>query len=234
MRKFIYFLTTVLGLLTVYPASLMAAYFDATIYDMDANQRFISRRVYNDTPRTNLYTIKAYKIARPGQGNERELISAEKELVWSPLKFIIQPEGREFFKLYYRGAEDDKERYYRVIFEESPISFLTFQKDSKTMGVVPVVAMSTILVVRPRDLHFNYEINESVGIIKNTGNTYFRVILQTGCNGSDMNSFQFYMLPGESWKGNLARANNRKFIVGLGQYHRLGEGCFKSDDQRQD
>lgn len=56
--------------------------------------------------------------------------------------------------------------------------------------------MSTILIVRPRKTRFQYEINEATGTIKNTGNTYFRVILQKGCNGDDESSTQFYMLPG--------------------------------------
>ncbi|MGM1328791.1 molecular chaperone, partial [Klebsiella michiganensis] len=51
-------------------------------------------------------------------------------------------------------------------------------------------------------------------------------ILQKGCNGDDESSTQFYMLPGESWTGPEAKNSNRKYIVALGRYHQLGEGCF--------
>lgn len=68
--------------------------------------------------------------------------------------------------------------------------------EQKKLNIVPSVSMSTILIVRPRKTRFQYEINEATGTIKNTGNTYFRVILQKGCNGDDESSTQFYMLPG--------------------------------------
>jgi hypothetical protein len=85
--------------------------------------------------------------------------------------------------------------------------------------------MSTILIVRPRKTRFQYEINEATGTIKNTGNTYFRVILQKGCNGDDESSTQFYMLPGRA--GQAPRLNsNRKYIVALGRYHQLGRAVL--------
>ncbi len=206
------------------PAS--GVYFNAIVYDMDASKDFIARPIINDTSRSNLYTISAYKISRPGAGNESAVLASAKDLIWSPLKFTIQPDGKEYFKLYYRGPYDNIERYYRVIFKESPITIFPFRQAQKNMDIIPVVAMSTILVVRPRKTELKYTIDEKSGVIRNTGNTFFRVILQKGCNGDDESSKQFYMLPGESWKGPEAQGNNKKYIVALGRYHQLGSGCF--------
>lgn len=89
---------------------------------MDASKDFISRPLVNDTSSNNLYTISAYKIARPGNGNERPVPGQDKDLVWSPLQFTVQANGQEYFKLYYRGPGDDIERYYRVIFKETPVT----------------------------------------------------------------------------------------------------------------
>ncbi|HHC4811266.1 fimbrial biogenesis chaperone [Klebsiella michiganensis] len=210
--------------LCVQPAS--AVYFDSIIYDMDASKDFISRPLVNDTKSTNLYTISAYKISRPGNGDEIPVPGQSKDLVWSPLQFTVQAKGQEYFKLYYRGPKDDVERYYRVIFKETPVTVFPWRMDQKKMAVVPSVSMSTILIVRPRKTRFQYEINEATGTIKNTGNTYFRVILQKGCNGDDESSTQFYMLPGESWTGPEANNSHRKYIVALGRYYQLGNGCF--------
>ncbi|MGY8002309.1 molecular chaperone [Klebsiella pneumoniae] len=210
--------------LCIQPAS--AVYFDSIIYDMDASKDFISRPLVNDTSSNNLYTISAYKIARPGNGNERPVPGQDKDLVWSPLQFIVQANGLEYFKLYYRGPGDDIERYYRVIFKETPVTVFPWRMEQKKLNIVPSVSMSTILIVRPRKTRFQYEINEATGTIKNTGNTYFRVILQKGCNGDDESSTQFYMLPGDSWTGPEAKNGNRKYIVALGRYHKLGDGCF--------
>ncbi len=123
------------------------------------------------------------------------------------------------------GLGDDIERYYRVIFKETPVTVFPGAWSRKT-EYCPSVSMSTILIVRPRKTRFQYEINEATGTIKNTGNTYFRVILQKGCNGDDESSTQFYMLPGDSWTGPEAKNSNRKYIVALGRYHKLGDGCF--------
>ena len=214
---------SVAGLFT-HPAS--AVYFESIVYDMAASKEFIARPIVNDTQRNNLYTISAYKIARPGDGHERVMDGAEKELVWSPLKFTVQPDGREYFKLYYRGPQDDIERYYRVTFKETPITLFPWRGDQKKMDIIPVVAMSTLLIVRPRKTQLRYEIDETTGVIRNTGNTYFRVVLQKGCNGDDESSTQFYMLPGESWQGPEAKSGNKKYVVALGRYNKLGHGCF--------
>lgn len=205
-----------------------AVYFNSIIYDMDASKDFIARPVINDTNKTNLYTLSAYKISRPGNGLEPPVNDITRDLVWSPLKFTVQPNGREYFKLYYRGPKDEVERYYRVVFRETPVTLFPWRAEQKRMDFIPVVSMSTLLIVRPRKTHLRYEVDEQSGIIKNTGNTFFRVILQKGCNGDDESSTQFYMLPGESWKGTEAKSGNKKFIVALGKYHHLGSGCFSS------
>lgn len=70
-----------------------------------------------------------------------------------------------------------------------------------------------------------HAIDERNGVIKNTGNTFFRVIIQKGCNGDDESSEQFYMLPGESYQSAAVRGENKKFIVALGKYIPLGEMC---------
>lgn len=71
--------------LCIQPAS--AVYFDSIIYDMDGSKDFISRPIVNDTKSNNLYTISAYKISRPGNGDERPVTGQDKDLVWSPLQF---------------------------------------------------------------------------------------------------------------------------------------------------
>ena len=211
----------------IFPCPASAVYFTSIIFDMDASKNFISKPIYNDTTRNNLYTMSAYQILRPGDGNNEATVSrASKDLVWSPLKFTVQANGKEYFKLYYHGPNDDIERYYRVIFKETPITLFPWREDQKKMAITPVVAMSTILIVRPRKTQLKYEIDEAKGIIRNTGNTYFRVVLQKGCNGDDESSTQFYMLPGESWQGPEARSGNKKYVVALGRYNRLGSGCF--------
>ena len=178
--------------LCIQPAS--AVYFDSIIYDMDASKDFISRPLVNDTSSNNLYTISAYKIAGPGNGNERPVPGQDKDRSGRRCSSPYRPMA-EYFKLYYRGPGDDIERYYRVIFKETPVTVFPGAWSRKT-EYCPFGIDEHHSHCSPSKTRFQYEINEATGTIKNTGNTYFRVILQKGCNGDDESSTQFYMLPG--------------------------------------
>ncbi len=212
-------------MLSIAAVPAKAGYFNTLVNEINPDQEFISLPVYNDTTRNNMYTVAAYKIAKPGQDDEKRVIDAEKEIIYSPLKFNTQPKAKEYFKIYYRGPRDNIERYYRIVFKETPILLFPMRADNTALDVIPVVALSTYLVVRPRKVDLKYEIDELNGIIKNTGNTYFRVIIQKGCEGDDESSTQFYMLPGERWQDSKAKSGNKKYIVAMGRYHALGNSC---------
>ncbi|WP_058911640.1 hypothetical protein [Entomohabitans teleogrylli] len=216
-------LTLVAALFT---SPAQAVWFNSLIYDIPSDKTFISRPIVNDTDRTNLYTLSAYKIDKPGKGGERRIDGGAQEILWSPLKFTIAPDGSEYFKLYYRGPQDDQERYYRVVFKEAPVRLFPLAETRRNLNIIPVTAMSTILIVRPRQSRFAWHVDEKTGVIENTGNTYFRVIIHNGCNGDDESSTQFYMLPGDKYQDSNVSAGNRKFIVAMERYHPLGSGCF--------
>lgn len=199
---------------------------DSTVYDIAPQQSFISWPILNDSPRVNLYTITAWKIDRPGAGGERRVDGKELEVVYSPLRFTLQPGRRDYFKLYYRGPQDDRERYYRVQFNEMPVTLLPWRERRQGLDVVPVVSVNAILVVRPRQISFRYQIDEAAGTLKNTGNTWFRGIVQQGCHGDDESATQLALLPGDVWRNPIINARNRKYIVALGSYHKMGQGCF--------
>lgn len=83
-------------------------------------------------------------------------------------------------------------------------------------------------MVRPRTLHFSYRLDEQNGTLQNNGNTFFRVIIQKGCNGDDESSTQFYMLPGETYKNKSLSAKNKKYLVAMEKYIKLGKRCFSN------
>ncbi len=199
---------------------------ESTIYDITPPQNFISWPILNDSSRANLYTIAVWKIDRPGAGGERRVDGSELEVVYSPLRLTLQPGRRDYFKLYYRGPQDERERYYRVQFKETPVTLIPWREQRQGLDAVPVVSVSAILVVRPRKMTFRYELDEATGMLKNSGNTWFRVIVQQGCQGDDESATQLALLPGDVWRNSAINARNRKYIVALGRYHRLGQGCF--------
>ncbi|MFU0887063.1 molecular chaperone [Kluyvera sichuanensis] len=220
------FLILVLMAVT-YAQPAHAVWFDSLVNDIPSDKEFVSRPIYNDTDRTNLYTVSAFKIDKPGKDGEHRVNANELELLWAPLKFSISSHGTEYFKLYYRGPKDDVERYYRVIFKESPVRMFPKNDTGHHLQVLPVTSMSTFLIVRPRNMRLKYSVDENQGVIENSGNTFFRVIIQKGCDGDDEHSRQFYMLPGEKFKDGSVNAKNRKFIVANKKYIPLGNACFK-------
>lgn len=153
--------------------STQAVYLESTIYEMPSDKAFISKRIYNDSQKQNLYSIGAVKIDKPGPGGENRSAIAEGELLFTPLNFSLAPQASEFFKIFYRGPQDDKERYYRILFREMPITLFTERNQGKGGQALPVIAMDTILVVRPRNINLAYTIDEANGTLKNTGNTFF-------------------------------------------------------------
>lgn len=205
--------------------SAQAVYLESTIYEMPSDKSFISKKVYNDSQKQNLYSIGAVKIDKPGPGGENRSAIAEGELLFTPLNFSLAPQSSDFFKIFYRGPQDNKERYYRILFREMPITLFVKRSQGKGGEALPVISMDTILVVRPRKMNFDYIIDEINGTLKNTGNTFFKIIIHQGCHSTDDEATMRYMLPGETWRSRELKIKNRKFIVALQKYIPLGEGC---------
>lgn len=206
-----------------------AMYFSSYIYEMRSNEDFISKYITNDTEIKNLYSVNTYPIERPDNKNEVRLNTKDKEILYAPLRKTIEKKLTDSFKLYYRGPQDDKERYYRVTFTETPLVLYDNKQTSKSLTYLPSIALSTILIVRPRKPKFEYILNEKQGYIRNTGNTFFRVIIHKGCNGKDEESEQFYMLPNEEYHHISITQENKKLIIFDKRYIPVGEKCKRND-----
>ncbi|WP_353170345.1 molecular chaperone [Acinetobacter rudis] len=202
-----------------------AVYFSSYIYEMGSDESFISKPVKNDTSVLNLYTVQSFKIDQPGDKGENIIYAKDREIIYTPVKLQIAANSTDFFKLLYIGPKDDQERYYRVVFTEIPLAAFAEQEHGKATSFMPTVSMSTIMVVRPRKQKLQYVIDEKQGIIKNTGNTFFRVIIHQRCRLNDESSTQFYMLPGEEYKNDVVKQKNQKFIVANKRYIAVGDQC---------
>ncbi|MDF4405690.1 hypothetical protein P3471_24425, partial [Vibrio parahaemolyticus] len=152
-----------------------ALYINSDISSMDSGQEFFSKPYVNDTKKTNLYNFSAYKIDRPGGQEQGEPI-LNGEIIFTPLKKILLPGEQEFFKIFYRGQADETERYYKIIISETPLDMRNDDGKKKQPLFYPTVSLETYFVVRPKKPDFKYNLNSNDGVLKNTGNTYFRVL----------------------------------------------------------
>lgn len=216
-----------LGLL-VLASPARAIYLSSSVFTLESDRTFFSRQFVNNTKNTNLYVISAYRINKPGI-DERPLPLENGEILYTPLKKMLESGGWEYFKIIYRGPSDDRERYYRIVIKEIPAKGIALSNQSKMPLVSPIVALDTIMVIRPRQMRFTYHYDRHAGVLKNTGNTYFRVMIHQSCDAEDDTAKVFNLLPGESYSGADLRGQHRKFIIAFNQYTRLGEQCFEQN-----
>lgn len=79
--------------------------------------------------------------------------------------------------------------------------------------------------MRPKQQKLRYDFDAQLGSLKNSGNTFFKVIIAQGCDGSDTDATQFFMLPGESYRHPNLSAANRITLVANKQFIPLGQYC---------
>lgn len=203
-----------------------AIYLSSGVFTLENDQTFISRQFVNNTKETNLYVINAYRINQPGRDEQPHPLK-DGELLYTPLRKILEPGAWEYFKIFYRGPADERERYYRIVIKEIPVNAVEIPNQSKVPLISPIVALDTILVIRPRQMRFAYHYDPLAAELKNTGNTYFRVMIHQSCDAPDDTAKVFNLLPGESYRGTDLRGQHRKFIIGFNRYIRVGEECFE-------
>lgn len=195
------FLSSLFILLALFaPAWCQAVSVGDMTFSMPAEASMVAKNILNNTKGARLYRVDIRAIDRPG---EQEVSSrpADGELLFTPRQITLQPGERNFFKFFYHGPADDKERYYRVSFQEIPPQNHTRQlSPQSTVGMMPVIVMDTILVVRPRDLHFKWDFDQQQGVFKNSGNTWFKLLAKPRCDSTEESAKAWYMRPGDVLK----------------------------------
>lgn len=147
-------------------------------FSLPSETDFVSKRVVNNNKSARIYRIAISAIDSPGS-SELRTRPVDGELLFAPRQLALQAGESEYFKFYYHGPRDNRERYYRVSFREVPTRNQT--RRSPTGGEVstePVVVMDTILVVRPRQVQFKWSFDKVTGTVSNTGNTWFKLLIK--------------------------------------------------------
>lgn len=164
-------------------------------FSLPSETDFVSKRVVNNNKSARIYRIAISAIDSPGS-SELRTRPVDGELLFAPRQLALQAGESEYFKFYYHGPQDNRERYYRVSFREVPTRNLT--KRSPTGGEVstePVVVMDTILVVRPRQVQFKWSFDQVTGTVSNTGNTWFKLLIKPGCDSTEEEGDAWYLRP---------------------------------------
>jgi len=205
------------------PLSL-ALYVESDISEFSAKDKFSSKKYVNNTKSTNIYSLSVSKILKPGK-NEVEIPIEDGELLFSPKKKVLLPNEWEYFKFYFNGKKDNKERYYRIVISELSLSTFEDEEIKKSTYILPKIGLDTYLIIRPAEIKFDYFFNEK--LLKNTGNTYFRVIIHNSCD--DENPSYFYLLPNEEYTGKRLQSKGNKYIIFMDKIILLEKKCADAD-----
>ncbi|RND27191.1 hypothetical protein EC588_13765 [Klebsiella quasipneumoniae subsp. similipneumoniae] len=194
-------------------------------FSLPAEADFASKRVVNNNKSARLYRITLSAIDRPG-GSEVRSRPVDGELLFAPRQLALQAGESEYFKFYYHGPRDNRERYYRVSFREIPIRNLT--RRSPTGGEVsmePVVVMDTILVVRPREVQFKWSFDKAAGTVSNTGNTWFKLLIKPGCDSTEEEGDAWYLRPGDVVRQPALRQPGNHYLVYNDKFIKISDTC---------
>ena len=194
-------------------------------FSLPAEADFASKRVVNNNKSARLYRIAVSAIDRPG-GSEVRSRPVDGELLFAPRQLVLQAGESEYFKFYYHGPRDNRERYYRVSFREIPTRNLT--RRSPTGGEVsmePVVVMDTILVVRPREVQFKWSFDKAAGTVSNTGNTWFKLLIKPGCDSTEEEWDAWYLRPGDVVRQPALRQPGNHYLVYNDKFIKISDTC---------
>ena len=194
-------------------------------FSLPAEADFASKRVVNNNKSARLYRIAVSAIDRPG-GSEVRSRPVDGELLFAPRQLVLQTGESEYFKFYYHGPRDNRERYYRVSFREIPTRNLT--RRSPTGGEVsmePVVVMDTILVVRPREVQFKWSFDKVAGTVSNTGNTWFKLLIKPGCDSTEEEGDAWYLRPGDVVRQPALRQPGNHYLVYNDKFIKISDTC---------
>lgn len=206
-------------------AHSQAIYVGSLTFSMTPDSRMVTKYVINNNKATRLYRITAVPIDTPGQ-YENKTQAVDGELLFSPRQITLRPGEGDFFKFFYNGPKDSKERYYRVAFEEIPLLNQTSMNNANgKASIIPVIVIDTILVVRPRNTHFKWMYNRQAGIFKNSGNTWFKLLIKPDCEATEDESDAWYMRPGDTLQHKTLENSANIFIVYNDRFIKVTDEC---------
>ncbi|ATL91584.1 hypothetical protein CK911_01350 [Aeromonas sp. CU5] len=128
--------------------------------------------VENETARHALVVVSVAEVDSPT--SDRQINMQGGELLFTPSRQVIRKKGKANFRFIYKGPENSKERYFRVMFTETYVDRLTrkSKQEGETNGkVTPNLSMGYILTLPPSNGFQHYLLNRDS--VTNVGNVSF-------------------------------------------------------------
>lgn len=221
-------LFTLIFVLTLWiiPTGSHAINIGSLTFSLAEKESFVAKRVFNNNQSARIYRITVKGIDRPGS-REVQLRPADGELLFAPRQLALQAGEADFLKFYYRGPEDNRERYYRISFTETPTRTRQVNNAAgSALSMEPLVVVNAILVVRPRKTDFRWHFDRQEGVLNNTGNTWFKLLLKPGCESTEEEGETWYVRPGDILRRPSLQQSGQKFIVYNDKFISISDDCM--------
>lgn len=186
--------------LLVFGSRALAINVGAITESMPSDTNMIAKEVANTVDVARLVSLSVERISSPLEQGKVIPMEAQNEIMVTPANLILTGKAKEIFRIFYGGQKDDKERYYRLIWQDNPVVEEGNSKSTKTAMATTSATISTLMVVNPRKENFNYRYEN--GVISNIGNSSFRVVASGPCfpnKSEDENKMcreRYYVMPG--------------------------------------
>lgn len=189
---------------------------------MAADQTLLAKDVENNVSQARLVSLQIERISSPLDDGKVIPMESKGEILSSPSNLILPGNTKETFKIFYKGPADDKERYYRLVWSDNPVSEDGSTQSKKSATATTSATISTIMVITPRKENFNYRFDKEKSVVFNTGNSSFRTVASGICtpnavtkNENNRCSERYYVMPGLGVKLQQVDINNKKSTVGI-------------------
>ncbi|UXY09334.1 hypothetical protein N7922_15800 [Kosakonia sp. ML.JS2a] len=166
---------------------------------MHSNDSMISKEIKNTTTTGRFINIHIDRITTPLENGKTIPMESKNELLLTPGSLLLPAKSNEIIRFYYNGPDDNRERYYRITWFDQALSGVQKNNSSRNAVATASARISTILVVSPRKVKYDYQYN--LGEILNTGNATLRIIAYGPCLASKQGSEckeNYFLMPGKS------------------------------------
>ncbi|TBL58056.1 EcpB family pilus assembly chaperone [Hafnia paralvei] len=184
---------------------------------MTSDQTSLSKEIINTTNSARYVSVTVKQLSSPlPDGAEIDINPGE--LLSTPASLILPGDAKDVFRFFYKGPEDDKERYYRLKWIDEPVSESVATKSSKAATATASAEIGTILVVAPRKERFDY--SRQGDLITNNGNVSFRVIAYGACKYPAKEQEKdcrerYYIMPGKKIRLQKCDVSNSNTRIGI-------------------
>lgn len=185
---------------------------------INSDSSTLNKEIKNPTDTGRLINVKVERISTPLEGGKVIPMDKPGELLLTPASLLMPAKSAENIRFIYKGPEDNKERYYRIVWFDQALGDDQHTNTTRSAIATASARIGTILVVAPRQVNYSYQYDN--GKITNIGNATLRVIAYGPClksvGGTECKE-NYFLMPGRDRKMDRVDVANKKSRVALWQ-----------------